>query len=509
MGFRDRIAELARGEPASETKNEPEPDDAGYFSAVDSDEIDRRTPESDDLENYWRVYETMPIVRKPIRRYADEIVEPGWHIDSDNEQLAADMESALEDAAIIAGEPGHDFEHILHNAIVQREVRGTAMVELVPRKGEQSDPDSMWGFRTINPATVAVNTYENQAVLVSPNDDPSMWGVPETPRGEAAAYVQFAEEALLGPFDEPDAVPLSQNDVVKLTLDPDADDIFGTSRIESIYPEVKGYRQILRDNEQAIEAKAYPHWIFKAGEPSGDANDPRRGVWPMEKLQKLKEQHSRSNFSAGQKDFLPGDVDVQKISGETADIDGIIDHYIEIILAAMPNPKFVTGFADDINRDITGEQQADYHSLIKQSRRELETKFRPALERKARDLGYSEDEWEELSLKIEQDSDVSPLKDADFSAEEFGTLMNGLAAASAQNNASDVMPIPEIRQRVLGLEPKDELPDELRSTVEDPDEEEATEQAANFGLEDTRDADDAESDVETDIEDVAPARADD
>jgi len=486
MGFRQRIAELARGEPAPESQDP----DTSFFTETAVGDFERREPEDDDLETYWELYKQEPLVREPIRRFADDVVEPGYKVYADDPQLEEDLEDALQDSAIIAGESGHDFREVLHQSVVQREVRGTAMCELVPRKGQEDDPDSMWGFRLINAGTCSALTYDEQNVLINPNDTERQ-GIPVTPRGEAAAYIQFDKDATLGPFDSDKVeVPLSQNDVVKLTTDADTSDIFGTSRVEAVAHEVQGLRQIKRDNEEAIAAKAYPHWIIKAGSPDPDMSEAGRvgGMWPDEKMKQLRSAHSRANFKPGQKDVVPGDVEFQKISGETADVQEVIKHYVEHILAAMPTPKYSVGFSDDINRDVTGPQSDDYQRLVQRTRRALEDAYQKALQRKARDLGYEEGTAKSVSMRVEPRRGSNPLKDDSFDIGQFQSFMQGVATAN-QVSGRPVMTRDEIRTRVLGLEQYEDLPEDLKPVVDDP-ESEAAEQAVTSTEEET--GDDAE-----------------
>lgn len=474
------IAELARGDPAPETGDSMDDGSTGFFSVTESGDITRTTPDSNNLEKYWRYYKNEPLVRIPIRRFADDVTNPGYKIDAEDSQLVDDLERALEDSVIIAGESGHDFRELLHAAIVQREVRGTAMIELVPRQGQRDDPNSMWGFRPINVGTVSGLTYPNKSILVEPDDMDA--DTPTTPRNEKAAYVQFHEDALLGPFDDHDPVPLSQNDIVKLTTDADTSDIFGTSRIESVAHEIEGFRQIKRDNEEAIAAKAYPHWIIKAGSPDAELNAAGRvaGMWPEEKMKQLRSAHSKDNFEPGQKDIVPGDVDIEKVSGETADIEYVIKHYVEHILAAMPTPKYAIGFSDDINRDVTGPQSEDYQRLVERTRRSLEDAFQPALQRKARDLGYDESVASTVSMQVAPAREKSPLEDDSFRVSEFQNLMQGLATARSVAGDKTIMTRDEIRTRVLGLEEWENVPDELRDSIDNP-EDATTENADETG----------------------------
>jgi len=418
----------------------------GFFSVSMSGEVERTKPPQDDLRKYWRQYESTGIVRKSINTYTNDIIEPGYSVDADSDELVRRMKSWLSEAAIVNGSQDMPFIRLLEDVIRQREVRGTALVEVVPQK---SNLDGIWGFRMINVESVSAVEREDTGTLVRPSET-ELEGVPITRRGEAASYIQYDDTAFAGPFDEDD-VPLSQNDVVKLVLDGDTYDVFGTSRMESCSRDIEVRNKVLEDNAEAIAAKGHPHWIFKMGEPNPNEDNPRRGVWPDDKIQALKNEHSKSNFSAGQKDFLPGDVSVRVLHGETADVKPTIKHHTEEILSAMPTPKFMVGFADAVNRDITTEQYDVYKTQVQKTRQQLESSFEPVLRRKAREWGYDDSVVQSLSFNIERETEGSPLKNEDFNAQDFKALSEGIRAMEQSNAVS----VDEMRENFLGLPPQD------------------------------------------------------
>lgn len=457
---------LGDGEPETQTRD-PDSFDrgGGFFGSIMSGDVERNKPPQDALDKYWRQYESTGIVRKSINTYTNDIIEPGYTVVSDDENLQQRMNSWLSEAAILNGEQDKPFIRLLEDVIRQREVRGTALVEVVP---QQSNPDGIWGFRLINVESVSAIEREDTGTLVRP-DETELEDVPITKRGEAAAYIQYDDAAYAGPFDEDD-VALSQNDVVKLVLDGDAYDIFGTSRLESCSKDIEIRDKVLEDNAEAIAAKGYPHWIFKMGEPNPSEDNPRRGVWPDDKIQQLRNEHKSSNFSAGQKDFLPGDVSVDVVHGETADIKPTIKHHTEEILAAMPTPKFMVGHADAVNRDITQEQYDVYKTQVRKARRQLEGEFLPVLKRKAREWGFDGDAVESLELRIERQTQESPLKNEDFDAQDFKAMAEGMRAMEKSNAVS----VDEMRQNFLGLPPQDNADGSPDTSNDSPDSDEKT-----------------------------------
>lgn len=447
MGIKERLFgtddegnEASLGDGTAETEAQTDP---GFESGLFRSDLNRQQPSDQDLEQYWEIYKNFPLVRRSIGHFADDVVEPGYRIDTDNEALADELESWLQDAGMVSGEQNHGFDEILRSAVVQREVRGTSITVVVYNKN-----GGIWGFQNINVSTLSAYTYESKSVLIRPDEDPSHEDVPAiTKRDEAAAYVQFDDDAIGGPFGDTEEVPFSQNDIVKVTRDADTDDIFGTSSIQPIHAEVKGLRQILRDNEEAIATKGYPQWFFKLGEPQGEPGSPRAGVWPDAKIQEYRDSHKKENYTAGQKDFVPGDVDVEKFDSDVAEIEELIDRYVDMIMAGLPVPKFMIGFANQINRDITGDQREQYQKQIQRTRRELEQAFEPILRRKADEWGY---ETDDVDLTIQPERDESPLKDDEFDANEFNKMMDGIIKVQEQAGGQ-IMTADEIRTQILSL----------------------------------------------------------
>ncbi|ELZ00777.1 phage portal family protein [Natrialba asiatica] len=491
MNLRDRISSASRGvaesllshgDPDVQTENR-RGEYALYSLGADVGSI---RPNKGDLERYWEQYQTCPLVRVPIRQYAEDVTEPGYRVDADNDELAKELESWLSQSGIIAGESHRDFSEILDGSIVQQEVRGTALVEVVPKAESE---DEIWGFRLLNPSTVQAYTYENQAVLIRP-DDTELDGINLSHRGEAAAYGQWANGALTGPFDDKDTVFLSQNDVVKLVQDPDTSEIFGNSSIAPVSKEIDELYQMLGDFSEAVRSKGYPHWIFKLGEPNGDITNPRAGIWPEEEIKNYRDSHKDGEWEVGQKDFVPGDVKVETISSDVPEIQEILDWYVEEILSAMPVPKYKLGFTDNVNRDVTSEQSPQYERTVQMERRRLSTTFEPVLRRKAEELGYAESDVNSIRLKIEESHDESPLERDDFSIGDFQEFAQGINTATA-GEPQEVVSVDELRD-MLGLPDRDESNQNGTDNVKS-----ETEQAVESELKDLYDKPATPDSVET------------
>jgi hypothetical protein len=454
MNLRERASEftdalLGDGTPEPRTRDR-EDVPGGYGLYQDARQIDTITPDENDLEKFWEQYQTCSLVRVAIRMYREDVTEPGYRVQTDNESLTAELESWLAECAIINGESDHDISELWDATITQKEVRGTALAEVVP---QASNSNNIWGFRLINVSTVNAYTYENKAVLIRPADD-ELDDAVLTDSGEAAAYGQWDDDAIAGPFNDTDTVPLSQDDIVKLTQDGDTDDIFGTSTIAPVSKEIDELQQMLHDISQAIHSKGYPHWIFKLGEPNGDVSDPRAGIWPDEEMRNYRQSHKEGNWNIGQKDFVPGDVDVETISSDVPEIEELLDWYVEQIISAMPVPKFKIGHADSVNRDITKTQQEQYEHKVQAERRRLENTYQPLLKRKAREWGYSGSDVDSIALMIEEPRGENPLARDDFDAGEFKAFANGVQQLSG-GSPEAIVTADEARE-MLGLPTGDE-----------------------------------------------------
>ena len=422
-------------------------------------DIHRIGPNQGDLEHYRDQYELCPLVRVSINTFADDVTAPGHRVEAADDDLQQELENWLSNCAIVGGESHRDFSEILIGTIIQEQIRGTAMAEIVRQK---EDEDAIWGFRIVNPSTVEAYTYDSQAILIRPSDT-NVNGVKTTRRGEAAAYGQWGDGALAGPFNR-ETVYLSQNDIIKLVKDPDTSEIFGNSSIAPVSSEIDELYQMLDDVSEAVHSKGYPLWVFGLGEPNGDAENPRAGIWPEEEMKNYRNEHKEGNWSTNQKDFVPGDVSVDRIEGEVPEVRELLDWYVEEIVSAMPVPKYKLGFAGDINRDITSEQSPQYERRVRAKRRRLQNTFTPILQEKAEEFGYNEDVVSTVQLKIEEDQEENPLKRDDFSADDFATFAKGLQDASG-GDATEIVEPDEMRQ-MIGLPDREDSESENMSQLD-------------------------------------------
>lgn len=389
MGFRDRIAELFEAD-------DPEPKGTRNSSTdVISGSFERNRPPKDEMQKYWRMYETMPLVREPISAFAREVVEPGWYIEAESEETREELTEWLQEAAIIEGEKGKDVTLLFRKVIIQREVRGTALVEKVT----DSQDEYIVAVYLHNPEEFEVITHPNTNILPDPDDninldDHTRGTKPKTDSGETGAYIQFDSErprwSRRSEQGKDTDIVFTKDEIIKLTRDADVGEVFGTSRIESVAPRVEALHNKLDDNDAAIASKAYPFWLFQFGTDE----EP----WDEDDVQNFMKHHDIENFRPDMKQGVAGDVDIKTISGDVAEIGESISYDVDHIITGMPMPKFALGaFSENVNQYVATSQENRIRRQVREARRELEAEFTPVLEEVAEERGL---DTENLRLKI-------------------------------------------------------------------------------------------------------------
>lgn len=391
--------------------------------------FEREEPPKDHMRRYWRQYETTPMVREPINSFAQQVVEPGYRVvvetdepkserakpnpetgmidpapgeaDDDEAVLTPKqrkkLEEWLESCAIIEKEPDKNIRHMLKKAVVQREVRGTALIEKVYA---EEDQDTLYGLAFLNAETVRPNTRPGTPLLLLPDDSPGDFDVdgeiPRTNGGLTAAYTQYTTSSGYGTQDpnSDDVNNFALDDVVKLTRDADVNEAFGTSRLETCTEAIEGLKQKVRDQNEAISSKAYPLWLFLFGT--------EEQPWNGDDIQRFMEAHEMDNFHPGLKQGVRGDVDIETISGEVADIAEYLEFDIDYIMSAMPLPKYALGaFEQKMNVSGTKTQERQIQRQLKEARRELEAEFTDVVQHKAGEMfDLGDDEAEKVKFKM-------------------------------------------------------------------------------------------------------------
>jgi hypothetical protein len=372
-------------------------------------DFDRTEPDHDEMRKYWRQFETTPFVRKSITSFSRQVMEPGYYIKArglDQDELT-DLDHWLTSSSIIEGEVGQDFRQLAKKMIVQQEVRGTAFTELAPDK---DDPDKIAGLKLINAETMEAVTRPGQSILLDPEDSAKFDDAPAAEAGGAAAWLQDLGETetffntpisgrnrgMENDTDGDFKIGFRRDEIIKMARDADAGELFGTSRLEAVSERIEGLRQKLSDNDDAIASKAYPLWLFMFGS--------EENPWESDDINDFMKAHEMENFHSGMKQGVRGDVNVDTVSGEVADIADALNFDIEWIMSIMPIPRFALGAFTDTG-GTAGQfggvaQQQETQRQIKDARRDLEDKFTPVIRRVAEQMGMDEDAVESIRLKI-------------------------------------------------------------------------------------------------------------
>lgn len=378
---------------------------------VESQDYDRTEGPKDEMRKYWRQYETTPMVRKPILSFASQVIEPGYYIEAPHlsKEERQRLEQWLQTCAILEGELGKDWRNLAKKAVIQREVRGTVLIEKVPAK---EDPDKLAAFKFLNPETIEIVTHPNQSILLGPDAVEEYDNVPTTDEGTAAGYLQDISETgqtrwgkpIEDLYDGESKIAFERDSIIKFTRDADVGEVFGTSRVEAVSDRIEGIKQKLSDNDEAIASKAYPLWMFMFGTEDNP--------WERDDIRNFMEAHEMENFKPSMKQGVRGDVSVETISGDVADIAEYLQFDVDYIISAMPMPKYALGgFSESVGQIAGVAQQQDINRQLKEARRELETEFNPVIQQKAEEMGIEKPDL--IRLKIgnpdqpEQDPDIN------------------------------------------------------------------------------------------------------
>jgi hypothetical protein len=399
---------------------------------IESSDVDDINP-PEDIDQYHEYYRNTGIVRANLNKFVRDVIKPGVRIEAEDEATEAYFmggEEAPDDApeggfiencAVIAGEKHQPFYPYLKVDIVQKWTKGTTLNEYLKQAGEETDPEGpITGFKHVRPETISARTHANTNILLDPDDTDTAEKDEVTPRDEAAAYVQFDDNSIVGNrgdgMDE-DEVYLSQNDVLKRTLDPDIggddgteDGIFGTSVLEAVAEDVEEYKEIKRDRARAIKTKAYGVW---SAEFDTDVVEAGSEIILTEWEDEEQDEWVDDVGDLGPGDIIghDGSITLDQWEPTIPDLDDELAHYVSDILAPLPAPKYATAFGESIANHVSDRQENSYEDTIREERRDAERAWTEAFRAVAKrhpDLDASG-----LELKIQPEEDESPIMSMD------------------------------------------------------------------------------------------------
>lgn len=453
----------------------------------------------EDLDELVDLAKKVGFVWQAYDVFANEVWEPGYRLEGPDETVAyfmGDIEDVdaeppegtpeggfLSNCGVFAGEKHQDFYDVGKAATFQRRLRGTVLVELL--KADADDPESeITGFYFIRPETVSAEVYPNQNILIDP-EDTDVDGVETTKRNEAAAYIQFDDDSILGrrgTFDDREEIPLSQNDVHKQVLNPGIGDdasaeqgVFGTPGLEPISEDIAEYIQIKRDRATAIGNKAHGVWLIEHGREVVDLGNEKQLIeWDNDSMDDFETE--LSNIEPGGYVTHDGSVTPERVDGDVPDLESTIQNYIDDIFSGLPVSKYKIGFEDDINRDVTSEQSDSDQQQVEEEREYQERQWTTVLKTVAERKDLPTDG---LQLRIEPEPEDSPVKS--MSKEEIEKLatyadaLNSLAGPQGgpQTLVDRETLLTDIAQLPEGAELGDELSERMAETDEVSEEQEA------------------------------------
>lgn len=424
----------------------------------------------EDIDELVDLYYDLGFIRKNINEFAADVTEPGIRVESEHEPTEAYFnggDAAPESApdggflseAFVIDEKRQPFDRCLELTVKERWRRGTVLVEKLYSEPDEAD-SIITGFKHIRPETVSARTYENTNQLVAPDDTEN--ADLTTARGEAAAWVQFDEESILGRrtraqrfLQTETSIPLSQNDVLKQTLDQNIggenpeDGVFGESILRSIRDSAEEFRTISRDEAEAIQRIAFGVHTAQFNDYIIDAGDQYFHVtWDDEDIASA--ESKLENLSAGEVITTDAKVDLERFAPDLPDLDRPMRRRIREIIDPLPAPFYKHAFADEINQFVTEDQRADYQDLIRNERGYQAESWAQVF----RDVARRHDalEAEGLSVTIEPDDEDSPIHSlGDDDVERIATFASAMADLFGPGGAPAYVDEEAILTQVLQL----------------------------------------------------------
>jgi len=301
----------------------------------------------------------------------------------------------------------------------------------------ESDESEITGFYHIRPETVYPQVHNNTNILIEP-DETELDGVELTKRGEAAAYIQFDDESILGlrgNFSDEQEIPLSQNDVLKQTLNAGIGDdfgtetqgVFGSSVMEAISDDVAEYNQTKSDRFGAVQRKAYGLWTAQFTPEVIEGEDFTEIIeWTDDAIADTEKE--LNDLGPGSMVTADAGFELERFAPDVPELNPALQHYVYDITAALPAPKYMVGHSDETNRDVTSEQSKPYDDLVSEERQYQEKSWTQALKVVAQRKGLP---VEGLRLRIEPPPEDNPVK-----ALESETIDDLLTYMQALNEAA-------------------------------------------------------------------------
>lgn len=453
----------------------------------------------EDIDELVELSKDVGLIQKNIAEFVSDVTEPGVTVESPDDATQdyfmggdAAPESAPANGFLsecwVFDEKQQPMQKGLEITVREKWRRGTILIEYL--RNDPSDPESIiTGFTHIRPETVSARTYENTNQLVVPEldaDENSEIEIPRdevTKRDEAASYVQFDENSILGRrdnrFESKTSIPLSQNDVLKQTREQDIggedpeDGVFGESVVRHVRSDAEGYRQMKNDFPVAAKSKAWGLWTaqFKP-EVIETATGTEIIEWSDEGITQA--EADVENMGPGSVLTSDAKIDLQRHDGDVPNLEWALRLYARDIIDPLPAPFYKHAQADEINQFVTDEQQEDYQKLILSERHAQEEQWQIAFRKIAEK--HSELDPTGLDVKIQPAEDDSPVMTLDTeTVERIETFASALSDLTGASDPVAVFGEETIRSLVAQL-PEDEAMQETLGSGLDEDDKNVQEQ---------------------------------
>jgi len=454
---------------AGHDENDAQPQARDERPITVSSEEHTEEPDKSDIESWREQYNTNPLIGVPVQNFASDVTEPGHAAiverDTDEEdadaptvrdeypdstyagmELDAALEHWLSNCYIDGWDFDADFSDLLQSVVKDRRGRrGTAIVEHA--YDDPTERQRVLGLRPIKTETVTAYTREGKAIVLRPDDsiaedseyngfesvavddlgDNSRDEAPKTPAGKTAAIAQYDD--IFG-ASEREEIPFALSDITVSAYNADTGHLFGEPDTALVVDRAAAVKEKLERVGQGVLNAAFSNIIARVDSADEDV---------VRSVRDNLDPNSPETVSA-----TNAPVELEEVDGSVPDAVDTIQQEIEFVLSAMPTPLYRVGFAGDINRDITGEQQDDYRDLVRRERTRLEADFQKVLRQKAAeflegDPHASLPDDVDVRLEIRPDDAESPLKDEEFDPEAFQQLMNGLSTAAGPKGGADAV----------------------------------------------------------------------
>lgn len=414
----------------------------------------------ENIADHWEQAVETAIVRLSLLNFSYDVSEPGIRIEGKSDAVTYLEEEWIPQAGIIAGERHKPIDPLIPMTPMQRWGRGGLMLEHV--RADPEDPSSViTGVNPVRPETGKFVTLKDKDIIVEPEDLETdaldSDDVLMTKRDEPAAFIQWHPDALRSNQDR-NSVGLSINDFTRTVFSPGIgggpmSGVWGRPITETIADDVAGFKNIRSGLERAIVTKGWGLWDISFGREVLEYEEDGKQV--TEIIEWGEDEHDDyvtdvERWDPGGVMTHDGEIELQRLDSDVPDLIDELEFYVSNITAALPTPKFVIGFEENINQFVTEAQDARYQLLVSQERNDLGSFFTELFTTVVeQNTSYSASD---LEVKLEPPEEESPILSlTNEEIEKIATWMGALAEASGSMDPAMLIDEAVIRELILQL----------------------------------------------------------